>query len=347
MTDKKSDQGPQSDRKDDAQGEALLNAASTGDLAEAKTLLDNGADPNFQDAGGVTPLHFAAQKGHWDIARLLLEKGASPSITDGHSTPPVVDAARKGHLEIVRLLVECDPMTVNHTNLFFESPLILAAERSDIQMTRYLLEANARTTQSNGLYQTALHIAVKKNCVEIVELLLEYGRKNPPGMHLRMIGIKPAWQIKGRGDGMQGTPLAIAVHDGRAEMVDLLMRTKLFSPESLNARKRLLFHDAVEARDREVVQVFLKYGVKVDVKGLFKRRALHIAAEKGDLAMVELLLEHGASPKAKDHVGGAPETRSTSSEVTMLLRNQTSGKGKGKAPATSSTLPPPPEYSLK
>ncbi|KAJ5717747.1 hypothetical protein N7488_003393 [Penicillium malachiteum] len=339
------------DRKEDheALGAGLHKAASEGDLTTAKPLLDNGADPNHQDEKGISPLHLAAKKGHWNVARLLLGRNASPSILDGDSIPPIIDAAKNGHLEIVRLLVECDPKTKYNSNQFWETPLLIAADRGDINMVRFLLDIKSLTTSSNRLRQTALHLAVKKGYIEICELLLEYDKRNGPNVYWRMWGIKPQAQVKARGEGMRGTPLAIAVHDGLVNMVELLLRSKSFSPDALNADKRLLFHDAVEASNREIVEIFLRFGVPVDMKGLNKRRALHIAARKGDVKMVKLLLEHGASVKTKDHVGATPENDSTSSEVTMILRNHgmDKAKGQGKQVETSHVLPPPPEYSQK
>lgn len=80
------------------------------------------------------------------------------------------------------------------------------------------------------------------------------------------------------------------------------------------------------------------------MKGRYKNRALHLAAQKGDVKMVKLLLGHGASLKTKNYVNETPEEDSRSAEVAMILRNHASGKGKEKVMSdNSNTLPPPPE----
>jgi ankyrin repeat protein len=55
----------------------LLEAVRNGNLAEVRTLLARGADPNARELlSGYTALHFAAVGGHLDVVRLLVESGA-------------------------------------------------------------------------------------------------------------------------------------------------------------------------------------------------------------------------------------------------------------------------------
>ncbi len=58
---------------------ALLFAARVGDLESAKLLLAAGANPNDQDAWGVSALTLAAHSGFRDFAEMLLAKGADPN----------------------------------------------------------------------------------------------------------------------------------------------------------------------------------------------------------------------------------------------------------------------------
>ncbi len=57
----------------------LHSACAIASLPLAQLLLDNGADPNARQQGGVTPLHSAAHNGATELARLLIERGADPN----------------------------------------------------------------------------------------------------------------------------------------------------------------------------------------------------------------------------------------------------------------------------
>jgi ankyrin repeat protein len=57
-------------------GQALIEAAQKGDLAQVKTLLTTGADVNARDHDGRTALMFAAWNGNLEAMRLLIDKGA-------------------------------------------------------------------------------------------------------------------------------------------------------------------------------------------------------------------------------------------------------------------------------
>jgi uncharacterized protein len=60
----------------------LFEAARTGNVGDAKSALDAGADVNARDDRQQTPLHWAAMKGHTDLARLLIDKGADLNARD-------------------------------------------------------------------------------------------------------------------------------------------------------------------------------------------------------------------------------------------------------------------------
>jgi ankyrin repeat protein len=62
---------------------ALHYAIEEGDFELVKFLLDHNANPNIQDANGVTPYNLArSYAGLEPIVELLLQKGADPKIKD-------------------------------------------------------------------------------------------------------------------------------------------------------------------------------------------------------------------------------------------------------------------------
>ena len=65
-------------------------AAMAEDRAEIDDLLASGADPTARDAGGCTPLHYAADNNTvGEVARALFEAGADPEICEGYGRKPL------------------------------------------------------------------------------------------------------------------------------------------------------------------------------------------------------------------------------------------------------------------
>ena len=58
--------------------EELTKIAMWGDLKLLESLLENGADPNYPNAKGDSPLHEAAYHGEIECASVLLEYRGRP-----------------------------------------------------------------------------------------------------------------------------------------------------------------------------------------------------------------------------------------------------------------------------
>ena len=88
-----------------AQRVAPLHSAAAGNHnSVAEILLENGADPNLQQAGGYTPLQAAAKIGNEAMVNLLLDYGADPSITTESGATAAQLAHEEDHAGIARLL---------------------------------------------------------------------------------------------------------------------------------------------------------------------------------------------------------------------------------------------------
>ena len=65
-------------------------AAMAEDRAEIDCLVADGADPDVRDAGGCTPLHYAAWNNPvGEVAAALFEAGADPEACDGYGEKPL------------------------------------------------------------------------------------------------------------------------------------------------------------------------------------------------------------------------------------------------------------------
>ncbi|MEA5466671.1 ankyrin repeat domain-containing protein [Leptothoe sp. PORK10 BA2] len=84
---------------------ALTYAARDGFTEIALVLIDHGADVNWIDGEGVTPLILAAFKNHLDLVQLLLAHGADPTVKDQWHRTALDYALRRGEADpIVQLL---------------------------------------------------------------------------------------------------------------------------------------------------------------------------------------------------------------------------------------------------
>ncbi|MBO4258599.1 ankyrin repeat domain-containing protein [Streptomyces griseorubiginosus] len=106
---------------------AVHSAASRGDVEGLRGLLAEGADPGAADAGGWTPLHFAAQAKVPAVVEVLLAAGAAVDAVDRHGITPLWRAVfcSRGEGGTIRLLLEAgaDP---DRDNVHGVSPRTLA-----------------------------------------------------------------------------------------------------------------------------------------------------------------------------------------------------------------------------
>src|SRR5439155_25835568 len=108
-------------------GKKLLGTAMQGEAAEAQALLDQGADPNYADKEGCTPLIVAAggcsfavdvggggrysltpaaSRGTFEMVRALLRAGASPDVCDLKNRTALMYACKWGRTESVHALLD-------------------------------------------------------------------------------------------------------------------------------------------------------------------------------------------------------------------------------------------------
>ncbi len=82
----------------------LIEATLAGNSEVVSRLLEQGTDPNLV-YNTNTALTYAARDGFTDIARLLIDHGANVNWIDGEGVTPLILASFKDHIELVELLL--------------------------------------------------------------------------------------------------------------------------------------------------------------------------------------------------------------------------------------------------
>ncbi|MGE3309781.1 MAG: ankyrin repeat domain-containing protein [Limisphaerales bacterium] len=221
---------------------------------------------NPSTQGKAWPLYAAAQKGHLAVARYLLDHGAKTSL--GTQTTPLHAAAQAGHKAMVELLL---------------------ARGAPV---------DARTVRG----ETPLHLAARAGFVAISEVLLAHkadpNAAAPRGQNEG--GFSRLW--------MNGAPLNAAVGLNRLDLMQLLL-DKGADPNNRDdgegQTKDSGYPPLRFATSPEAVRLLLARGADPNLPGSNGTTLLHQAAASGDLAIVEILLQAGATPDGPD-AGATP-----------------------------------------
>jgi ankyrin repeat protein len=104
---------------DDDLDSALTIAAFIHDIKLVKLLTSHGADVNYRNHNGLTPLHdaaFASLKAAQEISRILLDQGAYVNALDSLGRTPLMCAVDNRNVDLVKILLErgADPTLRNN-----------------------------------------------------------------------------------------------------------------------------------------------------------------------------------------------------------------------------------------
>lgn len=156
---------------------ALMAAAQAGDTARIQALLEAGADANWVDANGMTPLMAAARDGHLAAVQALLAAGADVNARDARDFTALFYAVHnpeldRGFPEVVQALVDAGA-DVNARIFYGITPLMLAAGGGEGAVCEVLLAAGADVNATNDGGRTALAMARERHWVDVINLLHE------------------------------------------------------------------------------------------------------------------------------------------------------------------------------
>ena len=298
----------------------IPGSTSTGTTTDRTIDVDSETDSNHD-----TALTLACAGGHEDLVELLIKRGSNIEHRDKKGFTPLILAATAGHEKVVESLINCGAELEAQSERTKDTPLSLACSGGRYEVVELLLKVGANKEHRNVSDYTPLSLAASGGYVNIIKLLLNNGAEInsrtgsklgiSPLMLAAMNGHTAAVRllldmgsdINAQIETNRNTALTLACFQGRNEVVSLLLDRKA----NVEHRAKTGLTPLMEAASGgyiEVGRVLLDKGADVNAAPVPSSRdtALTIAADKGHLKFVELLLSRCAAVEVKNKKGNSP-----------------------------------------
>ncbi|XP_048759482.1 E3 ubiquitin-protein ligase MIB2-like isoform X2 [Ostrea edulis] len=273
---------------------SVVKAAAKGNLDIVKQILEADRSKVNTAENGVTGLQIASHKGYEKVVKLLLERGADINKADADGNTPLHIAVHGGKTAVIKLLLD-QKADSSIRNKCGQTALHLAIAREQIESIKALVisSCDVHVKDSNG--DTAVHAAISTGQEKLFSAVLS------------------AHQVKFQTENTTGYDmLQWAVFKNFKSAVEVILTRCSHSLSDLVNRRMSVtqftaLHIASSHNSRECAHLLItKGGMKLDMVDNKKQTPLHIAADRGYLTMVELLLEFDLKVNAQDRNGNCP-----------------------------------------
>ena len=154
---------------------ALLRAASKGQEAIVRLLVEEGADIEARSSNGSTALMCAAEGTYESVVELLLNSGANVHAEDEFGWKPLHRAMVNRGGEGVAQMLLAHGADANARCHYQKSPLHHAIEKGNDSMVSFLLAAGVDHEARDIVERTPLHTAIESRLENMVYILLQAG----------------------------------------------------------------------------------------------------------------------------------------------------------------------------
>uniref|UniRef100_A0A8C3J9C6 E3 ubiquitin-protein ligase HACE1 n=1 Tax=Calidris pygmaea TaxID=425635 RepID=A0A8C3J9C6_9CHAR len=182
----------------------MADQHSCGSVECLVLLLKKGANPNYQDISGCTPLHLAARNGQKKCMSKLLEYSADVNICNNEGLTAIHWLAVNGRTELLHDLVQ-HVSNVDVEDAMGQTALHVACQNGHKTTVQCLLDSGADINRPNVSGATPLYFACSHGQRDTAQILLMRGAKYLPDKN----GI---------------TPLDLCVQGGYGETCEVLIQ---------------------------------------------------------------------------------------------------------------------------
>lgn len=149
----------------------LIAAVNNTNLTKVIELLENGANPNINGNGDISPLMLAIQSGNVQITKELINNGAETKCYIKHNKiTPLLMASSAGHLDIVRYLLENKKSDISEVNIRGENALHHASMFGHNEIIIFLLKYGADINKLSNIGLPPIIYALINEHREVVRL---------------------------------------------------------------------------------------------------------------------------------------------------------------------------------
>lgn len=283
----------------DSVSDDFYAAIRNNDLTRLKSLVRGGADVNVPDRLGETPLMYAAVAGSPEAMKFLLDQGADSNAQSQSGATALIWSATD--LAKVRLLLDHGANVNAATKRKRTALLVAAMSDRSAPIVRLLIARGADVHATDFVKITALRAATLGNDTETIRMMVDAGVDVNAG---DLPGITPLMMAAGWNGNLAAVKILLAkgakVNAVSAPVMGLPSKN---GPSEFGLLTPLLM--AAPFGPPELIRTLIDAGADVnakDVRGMTPLM-LALATDRQDRAIIGMLLEHGADPQIKSHLG--------------------------------------------
>ncbi|KAG4095691.1 ankyrin repeat-containing domain protein [Neocallimastix lanati (nom. inval.)] len=272
----------------DSKGEyPLLKAFNSQNMEIFKYLLEHGANSNIKNKNGVSLLMLAIHKNNVEVIKLLLKYNVNIIEKDSNGLSPLEKAVNQNNTDIVRLFIKyCNInkiiMNANAKDASGNTLLMKAVNQNNGDIVKLLInycfknkiKININEKDASGHYP--LMKGINQNNFDIVFSLVNYGIKNNIKMSIT--------DIEGN------TPMTLAYKKGNIKIFRYLV--SYLDINQKDGQHNSILYYAIEKEDIETVKDLISIGIDINLKNSFEDAAVDCAIFKGNLEIMDILLEN-------------------------------------------------------